>query len=285
MRRFNRMSIVMAGLAVLILSGLPACSDSTDPSDSGTLRVNLVDAPVPIAGVEAIEVVFSSVLVHQTSGAELGDAAWLVLLDETLSEAERTFDLLELVNGNMAVLGEIELDPGHYSQIRIIIESATITVDGQTSELFIMSGTQSGIKLVQAFDVEPDTITELTVDFDAGQSVWENPEGSGNYQMQPTLRLAAAVISGSISGTVTPTGIDVLVVAKEAGSDEVVTSTYVDPDTGEYMILPLLEGDYDLMATAEGYETAYLEGVTVSAQADNGGNDMALDPLSPGGLR
>lgn len=278
MSRNIRSTILTAGLALLLALGMTACSDSTDPSGTGTLKVNLVDAPVPISGVESIQVVFSSVLVHKTSGAELGDAEWIVLMDETLPEAERKFDLLELVNGNVGVLGEIDLEAGHYSQIRIIVESATITVDGATSDLFIMSGTESGIKLTRAFEIEPNAITELTVDFDAGQSVWENPAGSGNYQMQPTLRLTANVVSGSISGTITPVGIDALVIAREAGSDVVVTSTYADPETGEYMLLPLLEGDYDLEAVAEGYDSGTIEGVTVTAQTDNSGNDMTLSP-------
>ena len=272
------------GLVVMaFIIGIAACSDSTDSSDTGTLRLTMVDAPLPIQGVEAIDIIFSSVLVHQTSSAEMGDANWIVLMDDQLPVEDRTFNLLELINGNFAVVGEVDLEDGHYSQIRIIIESATITVDGVTSDLFIMSGEQFGVKLVKAFTIEPNTITELMVDFDAGQSVWESPLGSGSYRLQPTLRVEAIIISGSISGTVTPLKIDAMVIAYETGTDVVVTSTYVDTTDGSYVLIPLVEGTYDLEAVAAGYDSLSESGVGVTAQSDNSGHDFVL-PLTGGGL-
>lgn len=280
LRNINRVFIGMVAMAFII--GIAACSDTTEPSDTGTLRLTMVDAPVPIAGVEAIDIVFSSVLIHQTSDAEIGTANWIVLLDETLPIENRTFNLLELVNGNFAVVGEIELDPGHYSQIRIMLESATITVDGVTSALSIMSGEESGVKLVNAFTIEANTITELMVDFDAGQSVWESPAGSGSYRLQPTLRIESVIVSGSISGTVTPLKINAMVIAYEAGTDIVVTSTYADTTTGEYMLIPLREGSYDLEAVAIDYNTETETDVVVIAELDSGGHDFVLTPSGDG---
>jgi len=277
MKRWQRVLIGTA--AIVLLVGVTGCSDSTDPSDDGTLRLTMVDAPVPIPDVEAIDITFSSVLVHQTSDAELGDANWHVLMDDLLPAEDRTFNLLELVNGNFAEVGEIDLEPGHYSQIRIIIDSATITVAGETTDLFIMSGDTSGVKLTKAFDIEPNTITELIVDFDAGQSVWESPPGSGSYQLQPTLRLEAVIVSGSISGTVTPLNIDAMVIAYEAGTETVITSTYVDTLSGDYMLIPLLAGTYDLMAVAADHDTAYEMGVVVTAETDTGDHDFTLTPI------
>ena len=280
MSLLNKLQRVLIGAtAIGLFIGVTACSDSTEPSDDGTLRLTMVDAPVPIPDVEAIDITFSSVLVHKTSDAELGDAEWIVLMDDLLPVEDRTFNLLDLVNGNFAVVGEINLESGHYSQIRIIIESATITVAGVTSDLFIMSGDVSGVKLTNAFDIRPNTITELMVDFDAGQSVWESPSGSGSYQLQPTLRLEAVIVSGSISGNVTPLNIDAMVIAYEAGTETVVTSTYADTLTGDYMLIPLLAGTYDLMAVAADHDTAYETGAVVTAETDNGGHDFVLTPI------
>ncbi len=269
-------------VVMAFIIGIAACSDSTDSSDTGTLRLTMVDAPLPIEGVEAIDIIFSSVLVHKTSSAEISDGNWIVLMDDQLPVEDRNFNLLELINGNFAVVGEVELDEGHYSQIRIIIESATITVDGVTSDLFIMSGEQSGVKLVKAFTIEPNTITELMVDFDAGQSVWESPLGSGDYRLQPTLRVEAIIVSGSISGTVTPLKIDAMVIAYETGTDVVVTSTYVDTTDGSYVLIPLVEGTYDLEAVATGYDSENESGVSVTAQLDNSGHDFVLTPTGGG---
>ena len=261
--------------AVVLTLGLAACS-STDPSESGSLQLTLVDAPAPIDGIEAIDITFSSILVHKTSSAELDDAQWIVLLDEDLSDAERTFDLLEYVNGASAVLGSASLESGHYSQIRIIIESATITIDGVESDLTILSGTVSGLKLTHAFTIDANVITEIILDFDAGESVSEVPAGSGNYRLQPTIRSVTEVISGTISGNVTPRGIDAMVIAYEAGTTVAITSTYVDEETGDYVLPALLAGSYDLEAVAEGYVTGTEAGVTVTAQADTGDHDFVL---------
>ncbi len=261
--------------ALVLTLGLAACS-STDSSGSGSLQLTLVDAPTPIEGIEAIDITFSSIIVHKTSSAELGDAQWIVLLDEELSAAERTFDLLEYVNGASAVLGSASLESGHYSQIRIIIESATITIDGVESALTILSGTVSGLKLTHAFTIDANVITEIILDFDAGESVSEVPVGSGQYRLQPTIRTVTKVISGTISGTVTPTGVDALVIAYDAGTTDVVTSTYVDSLTGDYVLPALLAGSYDLEAVAEEYVTGTEAGVTVIAQTDSGDHDFVL---------
>ena len=277
----NKTGRLLCFVAILtIVFIFSACS--TEPSETGTLRLTLVDAPVPIEGIEAIDIIFFSVLVHKTSDAVETDAGWITVLDDQLSKDARTFNLLELVNGASAVLGEAELDAGHYSQIRLIIQSATITIDGTTSELTIPSGQQSGLKLIQGFTVDPDVITELTIDFDAGQSIVENPPGSGNYKLQPTIRLVQTVLSGTISGTVTPLKIDAMVIAYEAGTETVVTSTYADTTTGEYVLTALLEGSYYLEAKAQGYNSATEAGVAVTAGQDNGGHDFSLTPTGGG---
>ncbi|MFC1530517.1 DUF4382 domain-containing protein [Gemmatimonadota bacterium] len=276
MKNYRTRKVVGGFLSIVVLiAGISACS-STDPSGSGSLQLTLVDAPAPIDGIEAIDVTFSSILIHRTSSAELDDANWIVLLDDELSEAERTFNLLEYVNGAAGVLGTASLESGHYSQIRIIIESASITIDGVESDLTILSGTVSGLKLTHAFSIDSNVITEIILDFDAGESVSEVPVGSGQYRLQPTIRTVTKVVSGTISGTVTPTGISAMVIAYDAGTTDVVTSTYVDTLTGDYVLPALLEGSYDLEAVAEGYVTDTEAGVTVTAQTDSGGHDFIL---------
>jgi hypothetical protein len=266
--------IHLAMLLTLLVGGLSACS--TDPSGDGTVRLLLVDAPAPIEGIEAIDIVFQKVLIHQNSEADTSDGEWITIFDETLPLADRSFDLLTLVNGAAAIMGETDLEAANYSQIRIFIEEASVTIDGLTSPLQIMSGQESGLKLVNAFRVREDVVTELTLDFDAGDSVYENPPGSGEYKLRPTIRIVETVISGTISGTVTPLGIDALVTAFAAGDTVAVTSTYVDPVTGEYMLTALLAGDYDLEVSAPGYVTATEAGITVVATQDSGDHDFVL---------
>ena len=147
MRRPLRILALIGFLAATL--GLAAgCSDSS--AGSGTLQMNMVDAPSPIVGLEAIDVVFDSVRVHKSGQANPEDKGWITVLDNTLPEAERTFDLFDLVNGNFAVLGLADLSAGKYTQIRVIVESAAITIAGNTDPLTIPSGVQTGIKIAAA---------------------------------------------------------------------------------------------------------------------------------------
>lgn len=275
---------ITAGLGLfLAFCGLLSCADSTDPTglvQTGTLRVILVDAPAQLQGVESLEVVFEKVLVHRSSESGSSDDGWIIVLSDALPLEERTFDLLELVNGVFATLGEVELEAGVYTQIRIMLESAMLVVDGTPQELFIPSGSETGIKLVGSFTVDPNVITEITVDFDVARSIYETPPGSGHFILRPTIRLAPTVLSGTISGTVIPTGIGAVLYAMDPSTGDTVTTTLADPATGGYVLQALPAGTYDVRAEAAGYEAFTRTGVTVTVGDDTPGVDFELVPLS-----
>lgn len=271
--------MIATGVAVfLAILGLSSCSNSADPTETGTLRAILMDAPTDFQGVESLEIVFDKVLVHRSAGAESADAGWFVILSDTLPEEARTFDLLELTNGVFATLGEVELETGRYQQIRIMLESATLVVDGTPQNLSIPSGAQTGIKLVGGFTIEPNVITEIGVDFDVARSLHENPPGSGNYILRPTIRLVQTILSGTISGTVLPTGIGAVLYALVPASGDTAATTLADPATGAYVLPALLAGTYDVRAEAVGYEDSTRTGITVTADADTPNIDFELVP-------
>jgi hypothetical protein len=266
-------------LFLIVVVGVIGCLQSSGP-EPGTLQVVLVDAPLNLPGIEAVTVTFSSILVHQSEDAEADSGGWAEVVSGDLPEAERTFNLLELVDGAEALLGEVELDPGYYSQMRVVVEAASITVDGVVSELRIPSGNQTGIKLTRGFRVDSDGLTKLVLDFDAERSVKETPPGSGNYLMTPVIRLVQAEQAGSISGTVTPS-VYALITVYEAGTDDVVATTYTDPDTDGFVIQALLPGEYDIEASADGYDGGWAYGVIVTAGEESGEHVLTLTELAP----
>ncbi|HOX27053.1 MAG TPA: DUF4382 domain-containing protein [Candidatus Krumholzibacteria bacterium] len=273
-----RMMTAGLGLA-LVLGGATGCSDSTDPtSETGTLRMTMVDAPAFLEDVEAVEVVFEEVRVHRSQDAEGGDGGWMTVLPDTLPVEDRTFDLLQLVNGVFVTLGEVDLATGTYTQVRIMVESATITVDGVAQDLFIPSGYQSGIKLIGPFTIDPDEITDLTLDFDLAQSLHEAPPGSGNFILRPTIRLIQTVLSGSISGTVEPVNIGAVVYALSPATGDTMASTLPDTLTGDYRLQALLAGVYDVRADAAGHEPATRLAIEVVAGQDVPDVDFVLAP-------
>lgn len=273
---------ITAGLGLFMaICSLSSCSDSTEPTDlgqTGTLRVILVDAPMQIQAVESLEIVFEKVLVHRGSDSEPSDGGWIAVLSDALPVEERTFDLLELVNGVFATLGEVELEAGIYTQIRIMLESATLVVDGTPQNLFIPSGAQTGIKLVGSFTVDPAVVTELTADFDVARSLHETPPGSGYFVLRPVIRLVQSALSGAISGTVVPAGIGAALCALDPGTGETVATTLADPVTGDYVLPALPAGTYDVRAEAVGYQAFTRNGIVVTAGANTPDVDFELVP-------
>ncbi len=188
-------------IAVMVGASVALAACSSDDEGTGSLEVRLSDmstvAPglsalaaaseLHVTGVEAITVTFSRVEVHSSANAGDNDAGWLEVLDSSISVAERTFDLLLVASGNFEVLGLTTLAAGRYQQVRIVIEDATITINGETSPLSISSGAQTGLKLNHNFTIVDGQETNLTLDFDAEQSVKEQPAGSGNFSMKPVI--------------------------------------------------------------------------------------------------
>ena len=167
MRRSPFRLVLLVSL-VIALAAFAGCSDDS-PTDfgsqaPGTLRLNLTDAPTPIEGVEALHLLLSAVRVNQSSDESDEDGGWFDILPDTLTEEERTIDLLEYSNGEVFVIGEELIPSGSYEQIRLVIEESTVTVDGTVYDLKIPSGSTSGLKLIHGFTVDPDQMIGLTLD-------------------------------------------------------------------------------------------------------------------------
>ncbi|MCU0638412.1 MAG: DUF4382 domain-containing protein [Candidatus Krumholzibacteria bacterium] len=263
-----------------MMGGFISCSETTSTdAETGTLRMVLVDAPADLEGVESLEIVFDRVMVHRgICQDEDSTDGWITVLSDTLPVEQRTFDLIELVNGDFGIICEDDLEAGAYTQIRIIIESATLVVDGEPQDLFIPSGEQSGIKLVGGFKVDPGVITALTLDFDVAKSLHEAPPGSGRYILRPTIRLTQTTLSGTISGTVLPAGIGSVIYALDPSTVDTVASTLADPVTGEYVLQALLAGIYDVRASAVGYTDSTRTGIAVTAGVNTPDVDFELIP-------
>ena len=271
----HRMSLLL--ILLLGLGALAGCNDDpTDPGDQppGTLRLSLTDAPTPIEGVEALHLVLSAVRVNDSSDDEEG---WYDILPDTLTREERTVDLLEYSNGETFLIGEELLPAGTYEQIRLVLESATVTVNSVVYPLTVPSGTTSGLKLVGEFEVVSDTVIGLVLDFDVGRSLIATPPGSTNFKLKPVIRVVAEELSGAVEGTVLPVDIDAMVMAVSADLADTAT-VYAEAGTGQYRIGALLPGEWTLSAMAPGYLTATADPVTVEAGGVAGPVDFNLEP-------
>jgi hypothetical protein len=229
----------------------------------GTLGVSLTDSPA--CGFDNVYVTVVKVRVHQSSSASDTDAGWT---DITLNPA-RKIDLLSLTNGALNSLGQTPLSPGHYTQLRLVLDPNTavgltnsvVPTGGVETALVTPSAVQSGIKLVNEFDVVSGQRIDLLLDFDACKSIVTR--GNGTYALKPVIKVIPFVLNG-IDGFVdlASLGSGVMVTAQQNGV--IVQSTAPNPTTGEFFVGRLAPGNYDVVVTANGHATAVIATVAVA---------------------
>jgi len=193
---------------------------STSPEENGVLRLYLTDSVGPI---EQVNLTISRVSVHTSAG---GDSTGWIVVNDSLA----TYDLIQLANGATALLGETKLEPGHYTQIRLLVtDSCQVVIEGESYPLHIPSGLQSGVKLNHQFEIEAGKLYELLLDFDAQRSIVFTGNG---YLLKPVIRVVPLVISGTISGTVLPLEAIPYILATSDG--DTIQTTPANPTRWEF---------------------------------------------------
>ena len=253
----------MRTIAVVLTAGLvlamAGCSQEPlgPQGATGALRVHMIDSP---ANYDAVNIVVDSVQAHVST--EAGSEAWI-----TLNSTPATYDLLALVNGQFAVIGDGQLPVGQCSQIRLFIGGgSTIVVDGQSHDLTTPSGVQSGVKILVHAPIIAGATTTITLDFDAGLSVVESgPPSNPEYSLVPVIRTVSES-AGSIEGEISPAESRVTVWAKNELLESFSTSTDA---YGRFMLRGLPPGVYTVYAISNGGEVIEVS-VAATTNADAG---------------
>ncbi len=219
--------------ALLLLAG---CSDNaSSDSELGSLRVLLTDAP---GNYEAVYIDIQNVRIHHSSDAEDGESGWIDINTEPM-----IVDLLELTNGKFEILGETDLEPGRYNQLRLILgDRNEVVIDGETHDLSTPSAQQSGLKLQINADIEGGEMYTLLLDFDASRSIVK-AGNSGRYNLKPVIRTARLEQSGAIEGTIEPAGIEPWVYA--IAGEDTLAGTRAGAN-GDFLMIGLLTGSYQV---------------------------------------
>jgi hypothetical protein len=152
----------------LLIIGLSGCING---EGTGVLILQITDAP-PNLNITKALVNISNIEVHLIA------TGWYTVVEEA-----QLFDLIELKNVKK-VLGNATLNVGRYTQIRLRIDDALVTIDGIEHNLKIPS---NKIQLISPFSINENETTTLTIDFDVEKSVFST--GSGKYMMKPTIKI------------------------------------------------------------------------------------------------
>lgn len=187
-------SIRYLALAALLLP-LAACGDAT-------LTVKLVDAP-GYPEVTAIYVDLVRVDVVQKGSPEEkapkdGIKGGSGVYTAWESAVPMGVNLLDLTNGNFAALGAVDLDPGDYLQLRLVVgpdSTIRFTNDSMLYPLATPSGGSSGIKIkgtgaAPLFSVDRGEDVELVFDLNAALSLKPpgNREQRSGWKLDPVIK-------------------------------------------------------------------------------------------------
>ena len=187
MKRIRFLYLVLALSAALVM---PSCGGG-GTAQTGTLSVSLTDASAD--EYKAVYVTICEVQVH------LNGDAWKVV-----GSPNKTYNMLDLINGVREQLGIAELTAGHYTQMRLIIGDTSdgrlnilfkphpyanyvIDLDDLERELKVPSGFQMGVEIVHGFTISPEQTTELILDFRPSKSVVVGGN-SGTWLLRPTIK-------------------------------------------------------------------------------------------------
>jgi hypothetical protein len=149
----------------------------------------------PYSDAKALLVTFSGVSVHPSGG----DFVPLSFMGGATSQ---TCDLKRLATAQ-DILGTGSLPAGHYTQVRVVVSSATLYFDnnslsptpcaaniaapaGRSAPISVPSG---DLRLNREFDLSTSGTTAILLDFDGNQSVKDM--GNGSYMMTPVITVAS----------------------------------------------------------------------------------------------
>ena len=275
------------GAALLGLAGCGGGSSDGGTSSGamgmGTLRVALTDSPA--CGYDEVNITIDKVRVHQSISATDADGGWV---DMPVTPSRR-INLLDLTNGVLDELGQVQLPAGHYTQMRLLLAANTATrplansvvpSGGTEVALTTPSAQQSGLKLNLGIDVGANQVADVVLDFDACKSVVRRGN-SGKFNLKPVVAVIPRIIDvGRIEGFVDASVAAATTVSAQAGGNPVKAAP-PDAVTGKFVLYPVPVGTYTLVLVNPNRVTAAITGVPVVAAAAPTLVGAASAPLLP----
>jgi hypothetical protein len=291
---------------------------ATHPMSNRPATINLtVSDPATCSAPQGpfshIFVTIVDVQINTSSSASDQDPGW-VDLTPNLAQSPQQVDLLGQANNRcfLAMLGSsIEIQPGSYQQIRIILADGSVTFNSNpcgtmancvtlTSDttntplpLLLSSQAQTGLKIPSGqiaggqFVVAAGETKDLDIDFNACASIVT--QGNGQFRLKPVLHagevnLTSSSINGkivdSVSGQAITAGNTIVALEQKdsSGVDRVIMETTTD-GTGAFVFCPVASGSYDVVAVSSN-GTLITYGATIIAGVQSG-NSLGTVPLVP----
>jgi hypothetical protein len=193
MRKFLISLILVVAVVAVAACSSSSTNNTTTPS-RGNVSVLLTDAPLDLAGVKAVNVTLTDMILYPLEvGGTSGDAGGTEMqLKNVVGGAGLTLNLLDYRNGQTVVIATADVPPGTYSKLRMEIAAAELVRAGATDQdpdlvdpIFVPSGK---VDIPVTFTVTAGDATSVTLDFDAAMSVQVNTtQGQHPYILRPVI--------------------------------------------------------------------------------------------------
>lgn len=272
--------ILTASLLSIVILFFMGCQKTED--SNGRLSIQVTDAPFPIDFIEEVTVTITKVELRKDG--ESKESPFI-----TVFEGSKEFNLLDLRNGVVQELAEVEVPAGSYNLIRIYVEDAGIVLkeDYGSYSVKVPSGSQTGIKIFIApsLQVSGGLTAEVLLDFNLDKSFvlkgnLKSPAGIKGFNFKPVIRAVNNTVAGTIAGLVSDAdGTPINGAAVSMILDGVETSAVTD-EKGIYKFIGIPAGTYTLIAEKTGYSPVTVEEVVV-VEGNKTIQDFILEELAP----
>lgn len=180
--------ILIVVIAAIAFLSYRAPNVQQPPASKGTLELKATDAAV---NVSSFNITISGIEIHRAGGGtekrvnestegeednDTSSSGWITVLT-----GPKTIDLIQ-VKSVFDLLGEAQLDPGIYTQIRLHVSSAAVDINGTDQPLTVPSGV---IRFNHPFRIRENSTTSVIIDFDADRSV---VLANGRYMLKPVVK-------------------------------------------------------------------------------------------------
>lgn len=259
-------ALVLIGVMLLLVSS--GCQKFSD-NGTGRLLIKITDAPFPFADIESAVVSVERIELRK-AGDGIADGNPFITVAEDAGE----FNLVELRNGVVELLSDIEIPAGEYDLVRLYVGPANLTVKGgDVYNLKIPSGEQTGIKIFirPSLIVEGGLTSELLLDFDLSRSFVMrgnliNPSESNGFIFKPVIRAVNNSSAGRIEGFVKDeAGIAIEGVSVKIEQDGEEIASALTNAEGFFAVLGLPAGEYSATASKTGFKILTQDEIKVSA--------------------
>lgn len=307
-------TLALSSIAFFLFSCSGGSSHSMSSTAPATVNLAVSDpatCSAPQGPFSHIFVTITDVQINTSASAGDNDPGWIDLTPNLQLNPQQV-DLLGQANNQcfLAMLGSaIELQPGNYQQIRIVLANGSVTLQnnqcGNTANcvmltsdpsntpqpLLLSSESKTGLKIPPGqiaggqFVIAAGETKDLDIDFNACASIVA--QGNGGFRLKPVLHagevsLTSSSINGkivdSVSGQAVVGGNTVVALEQKDGSgvDRVIMETITDA-SGAFVFCPVAAGTYDVVAVAVGAgQVAYGSTVITGVQP---GNALGTVPL------